>query len=98
VTTTGTYTDDTFGGSSLAGEMEKAKAEIGKVFQIKETDNIQFTLGMCLAHDQERGIAMLKMEAYWDRLLIRYNLQDLKPKSTPLPSSIQLSITQAPHT
>jgi hypothetical protein len=51
VTTTGTYTDDTFGGSSSAGEMERAKTEIGEVFRIKETDDIQFALGMRLAHD-----------------------------------------------
>jgi hypothetical protein len=97
-TMTGTYTDDTFGGSSSAGEMEKAKAEIGDVFRIKETDNIQFALGMRLTHDREKGIATLSIEAYWDRLLNKHNLQDLKPKSTPFPSGIQLFVAQAPHT
>jgi hypothetical protein len=98
VTTTGTYTDDTFGGSSSAEEMKRAKAEIGDVFRIKETDNIQFALGMRLTHDREQGIATLSMEAYWDRLLARHNFQDLKPKSTPLPIGSHLSVKQAPST
>jgi hypothetical protein len=97
-TTTGTYTDDTLGGSSSVGEMEKAKREIGNVFRIKETDSVEFALGMQLTHDRERGTATLSMEAYWDRLLARYHFDDLKPKSTPFPAGISLSANQSPRT
>jgi hypothetical protein len=97
-TTTGTYTDDTLGGSSLVGEMEKAKKDIGNAFRIKETDNVEFALGMRLTHDREKGTAMLSMEAYWDRLLSKYHFDDLKPKSTPFPASVSLSVDQSPKT
>ncbi|GAW08486.1 retrovirus-related pol polyprotein from transposon tnt 1-94 [Lentinula edodes] len=50
-TMTGTYTDDTLGGSSSNEEMEKAKREIGSRYRIKETDSVQFALGMKLTHD-----------------------------------------------
>ncbi|KAJ3719239.1 hypothetical protein C8R42DRAFT_584808, partial [Lentinula raphanica] len=36
------------------------------------------------------------MPAYWDQVLTRHGLQDLKPKSTPLPTGIVLSIDQGP--
>ncbi|KAJ3964184.1 hypothetical protein EV361DRAFT_812481, partial [Lentinula raphanica] len=38
------------------------------------------------------------MPAYWDQLLTRYGMHELKPKATPLPNGIVLSIDQSPKT
>ncbi|KAF8823454.1 hypothetical protein HHX47_DHR10000197 [Lentinula edodes] len=95
-TMTGTYTDDTLGGSSSIQEMKKAKMEIGSKYRIKETDSVQFALGMKLTHDRDQGIATLSMPAYWNNLLSHHGLQDMKPKSTPLPNGAVLSMGTSP--
>jgi hypothetical protein len=97
-TMTGTYTDDTLGGSSSKEEMDRAKAEIGSRYRIKETDTVQFALGMRLVHDRESGTATLSMPAYWDQLFARFGLQDLKPKATPYPPGLKLTKDQSPKT
>ncbi|KAJ3710791.1 hypothetical protein C8R42DRAFT_596552, partial [Lentinula raphanica] len=38
------------------------------------------------------------MPAYWDQVFARHGLQDLKPKSTPLPNGIVLTLDQSPKT
>ena len=91
-TTTGTYTDDTLGGSSSIEELERSKREIGERYRIKETDSVKFALGMKLTHDRERGTATLSMPAYWDNLLAKYGFDAAKPKSTPLPPGTSLHI------
>ncbi|KAF5390763.1 hypothetical protein D9757_004414 [Collybiopsis confluens] len=50
---TGTYTDDTLGGSSSVQERDRAKGEIGEAYRVKETDSVEFALGMRLIHNRE---------------------------------------------
>src|SRR5579875_2758088 len=96
-TMTGTYTDDTLGGSSSISEMKQVKQEIGERYRIKDTDSVQFALGMRLTHDRERGTATLSMPAYWDNLLAKHRLDASKPKSTPLPPGTILSADSLPQ-
>lgn len=95
-TMTGTYMDDTLGGSSSKDEMARAKEEIGNRYQIKETDTVQFALGMRLVHDRDSGTATLLMPAYWDQLFAWFGLQDLKPKATPYPPGLKLTRDMSP--
>ncbi|THU77715.1 hypothetical protein K435DRAFT_637985, partial [Dendrothele bispora CBS 962.96] len=70
-TITGTYTDDTLGGSSSREEETRVKKEIGDVYRVKETDSVQFALGMRLVHDRDKGTASLSMRAYFERLFTK---------------------------
>lgn len=45
----------------------------------------------------EAGKVLLSMEAYFDRLFAKYDLGELKPKSTPFPPSLMLLISQSPQ-
>lgn len=96
-TMTGTYTDDTLGGSSSGEEEKRAKKEIGSKFRVKETDSIQFALGMRLTYDPDAGTATLSMDSYFDRLLTSHGFLDLTPKSTPFPPGLSLSLSQSPQ-
>lgn len=97
-THTGTYTDDTAGASSTKEEAERAKGEIGERFPIKVTDDVEFSLGMQLTHDREKGTASLSMRAYFERLLDRHGFSDIKPKTTPFVLGTVLSKKGAPST
>ncbi|KAG9219551.1 hypothetical protein CCMSSC00406_0008242 [Pleurotus cornucopiae] len=90
-THTGTYTDDIAGGSSSLEEAERAKRELGEKYAIKVTDEVEFSLGMRLEHDREKGTATLSMRGYLERLLERHSFSDIKPKSTPFALGTRLS-------
>ncbi|KAJ3964732.1 hypothetical protein EV361DRAFT_775370, partial [Lentinula raphanica] len=62
-----------------------------------DADSVQFALGMKLTHDREKGTASLSMEAYFDRVFTKFGMDNLKPKSTPLPPGIALSVDQSPQ-
>lgn len=95
---TGTYMDDILGGSSNVEEMGRAKNQIGVKYRIKETEDIQVALGICLIQDRDAGTVSLSMELYFECLLAKYNLSGLKPKSTPFPPGLTLSSSQLPQT
>lgn len=97
-THTGTYTDDTAGGSSSLEEAERAKRELGEKYAIKVTDEVEFSLGMKLQHDREQGTASLSMRGYLERLLERHGFANMKPKSTPFALGTVLSKANAPTT
>ena len=91
-----TYTNNTFGGFSTAEEKERKNIEMGDKYQFRKTNDIQFTLGIWLTHDYEKGIVNVFIKAYLEWAVDKFSLQDLKSKPTPLPPSIALSRTQSP--
>lgn len=95
-TITGTYTDVILGGSSSVEEMDRTKKELGEKYHLKETDSIQFALGMRLTHDRAKGIATLSMKAYFNRFFAKYHIKHLKSASTPFPPGIALSSADSP--
>lgn len=97
-THTGTYTDDTVGGSSSLEEAERAKKELGDKYAIKVTDEVEFSLGMRLEHNREKGTATLSMRGYLERLLERHGFTNINPKSTPFALGTLLSKEGSPTT
>lgn len=97
-THTGTYTDDTAGGSSSLEEAERAKKELGEKYAIKVTDEVEFSLGMRLEHNREKGTATLSMRGYLERLLERHGFTNIKPKSTLFALGTLLSKEGSPST
>ncbi|KAG9225833.1 hypothetical protein CCMSSC00406_0008361 [Pleurotus cornucopiae] len=97
-THTGTYTDDIAGGSSSLEEAERAKRELGEKYALKVTDQVEFSLGMKLEHDREKGTASLSMRGYLEWLLERHGFTNIKPKSTPFALGTLLCKEDAPST
>ncbi|KAF5344937.1 hypothetical protein D9757_015344 [Collybiopsis confluens] len=93
---TGTYTDDTLGGSSSSEERDKVKQEIGERYRIRDADTVQFALGMKLTHDRQQGSTTLSMPAYWENLLAKHGFDASKPKATLLPPGTALSSDPLP--
>lgn len=95
-TLTSTWTDDVLGASSTKAGEEKAKDELGMSYEIKDLGEARYILGMRIDYDKETGTIRLSQHAYAERMLERFNMQDAKPRSTPLPAGITLSASDSP--
>ena len=97
-TITDTYTDDTFGASNNDEEIKKRKAEIGSVWDIKDVGETEYFLGMRVQQDIELGTIRLTQRPYWEHVINRFNLENITPRNTPLPTGIILDNNMSPKT
>lgn len=95
-TITGTYTDDVSGISSNVIESDRARAELGENFELKDMGDMRLTLGIAVDRDRDAGILTMSQYEYLKRVLEHYNMWDCMPKYTPLPHAVILNKTQAP--
>jgi hypothetical protein len=97
ITLTSTWTDDILGAlSTEKGKME-AKEELARSYELKDLGTAKFILGMKIERD-EKGDIRLSQRAYCERVLERFKMSDTKPRSTPLPAGLLLSIEDSPKT
>lgn len=96
-TLTSTWTDNVLGASSTLEGMVKAKDELGKSYEVKDLGEAKFILGMRIER-MENGDVRLSQQAYCERVIKRFKQSDLKPRSTPLPAGVILSIEDSPKT
>jgi hypothetical protein len=98
ITLTSTWTDDILGTlSTEEGEM-KAKKELAESYELKDLGTAKFILGMKIERDDESGDIRLFQKAYCKRTIERFKMGDAKPRSTPLPAGLTLSINDSPKT
>lgn len=97
-TITSTYTDDIFGASSTKEGAQRSKEEIEACFEIKDVGDLGYILGIRVEKDKSTGAISLSQEAYLQRVLERFGMQDCNAKSTPLPTGIILSESDSPKT
>jgi Reverse transcriptase (RNA-dependent DNA polymerase) len=74
------------------------KTEIAKHVEITDLGKLHWLLGIEIRRDREKRTIHLSQRSYIDSILRRYNLQDLKPISTPMETHIKLSTSQSPAT
>jgi len=74
------------------------KLNLTKYFKVKDLGEVKFLLGIEVICNRKSGSVNLLQQAYVDQLLKRFNLQDVKPASTPLSSSIRLTQDNCPTT
>ncbi|KAF7768677.1 hypothetical protein Agabi119p4_7920 [Agaricus bisporus var. burnettii] len=94
-TLTSTWTDDVLGASSTTDGEAKAKDELGRSYEIKDLGEAKFILGMRIERGRN-GNVRLSQRAYCERIIERFKQLDLKPRSTPLPVGVTLSIEGSP--
>jgi hypothetical protein len=73
-----------------APAVKDAKRLIGSVFDIKDMGHASYYLGMHIKKNADGGYSLLQPKYVAD-LLLRFNMTDCKPCSTPLPIGTQLS-------
>jgi hypothetical protein len=78
--------------------IEHFKQEIAKHIKITGLGELHWLLGIEIKCNREKCTIHLSQYSYIDSILHHYNLQDLKPVSIPMETSIYLSTSQSPAT
>jgi hypothetical protein len=74
------------------------KKKISEHVEITDLGELHWLLGIEIRRDRERHSIHLSQCSYIDSIIRRYNLQDLKPVSTPMETNLRLSSSQSPST
>lgn len=98
MTLTATYTDNVWGASTTSEVGEKAKAELGKLWDIKDVGENHQLSGMRVDQDLECETIKLSQQGYFEQVLEQFNLKNIAPQSTPLPVGILLNTSMSPTT
>jgi len=79
-------------------KLAKMKLNLTKYFKVKDLGEVKFLLRIKVVRDRKSGSLDLSQQAYIDQLLKQFNLQDVKPASTPLLSGVRLTQDDCPTT
>ena len=74
------------------------KAKISEHVEITDLGEIHWLLGIEVQRDQERRTIHFSQRSYIASILRRFNLDELKPLSTPMQPGLLLSMSQTPKT
>ena len=77
-------------------DIRRLKQQLSKEFDMKDLGTAKKILGMQITRDKHRWILQLSQAEYINRVLQRFNMDDVKPVSTPLASHFRLSKDQSP--
>ena len=90
------YVDDMFIAGSSIEEINDLKKQLSKQFAIKDLGAAKQILGMRIIRDKVNGTLKLSQSEYMKKILNRFNMNEVKPVSTPLGSHFKLSKEQSP--
>ena len=85
ITITSTYTDDTTGILSTRQEAERAKEELGWMYETKDLGDANLVLGIHIDRDRDAGTISISQHAYLERVLEGFDMMDCNPQTTSLP-------------
>ena len=74
------------------------KHQISEHVEITDPGELHWLLSIKIKHDHDCCTIHLSQHSYIESIITQYNFQDLKPVSTPMETSTQLSTSQAPAT
>jgi len=75
----------------------EAKEELRSSYEIKDLGKVKYILGMKIKRTND-GSIKLSQCTYSERVLECFGMAETKPRSTPLPPGITLSIKDLPET
>jgi hypothetical protein len=87
------YVDDIFlilYGNDIS-MMEAVKSSIRKSFSMKDLGEVAYILGIKICKDRSKRLIGLSQDAYIDKILNRFNMQDSKKGFLPISHGITLS-------
>jgi hypothetical protein len=82
--------------SNSKSSLAEMKLALGQWFKVKDLGEVRFLLRIKVIHDRQTGHIGLSQQAYIDQLLKQFNLQGVKPASTPLSSRVSLTQDDCP--
>ncbi|MDD9372396.1 MAG: reverse transcriptase domain-containing protein, partial [Acidimicrobiales bacterium] len=80
------YVDDFFIFSNNSVETSNLKTKLSSEFKIKDLGEAKQCLGVRFSFDKEKGIVTLDQKQYIEQLLVKFNMTDCKPATTPMES------------
>ncbi|KAE8686612.1 Methyl esterase 17 [Hibiscus syriacus] len=76
--------------------IEELKAQLAREFEMKDLGSANKILGMQIHRDRSNRKIWLSQKNYLKKILSRFNMQDCKSISTPLPINFKLSSSMSP--
>lgn len=90
------YVDDMLIAGPNKDRIQELKAQLAREFEMKDLGPANKILGMQIHRDRNNRKIWLSQENYLNKILRRFNMQDCKPISTPLPVNFKLSSSMSP--
>ncbi|KAG8493469.1 hypothetical protein CXB51_010771 [Gossypium anomalum] len=91
------YVDDMLIAAKDKGEVRKVKARLNEEFEMKDLGPAKKILGMEILRDRKKSKLYLSQKGYIEKVLYRFNMQSVKPVSTPLVAHFRLSSALSPQ-
>ncbi|TXG73077.1 hypothetical protein EZV62_001656 [Acer yangbiense] len=92
------YVDDMLIACQDMSKIQKLKMQLSKEFDMKDLGVAQKILGMQIRRDRVAGKIWLSQAKYIQNILERFNMNEVKPVTTPLAAHYRLSALQCPTT
>ena len=90
------YVDDMLVVGPNKDRVQELKAQLAREFDMKDLGPANKILGMQIHRDRKNRKIWLSQKNYLRKVLQRFNMQDCKPISTPLPVNFKLSSSMCP--
>jgi transposase InsO family protein len=90
------YVDDMLVIGPNKDRVQELKAQLAREFDMKDLGPANKILGMQIHRDRSKRKIWLSQKNYLNKILRRFNMQDCKPISTPLPVNFKLSSSMSP--
>lgn len=87
----GVYVDDLTIAARQLSVMDEFKAQMSKRYEMKDLGELHFILGLQVKRDRSARTLHLSQQHYIETILERFNVSDLRPTKSPLPSNTLLS-------
>ena len=84
------YVDDMLIVGPSIEEIKNLKRELSKQFEMKDLGSAKQILGMRITRDKAKGTLKLSQVEYVKKVLNKFNMDKVKPMSTPLRSHFRL--------
>ncbi|KAH9801106.1 hypothetical protein KPL71_000900 [Citrus sinensis] len=90
------YVDDMLVAGPNKDRIQELKAQLAREFEMKDLGPANKILGMQIHRDRNNRKIWLSQKNYLKKILRRFNMQDCKSISTPLPVNFKLSSSMCP--
>ena len=92
------YVDDMLIVRKSMGEIKRLKAHLSRTFDMKDLGAKKHILGMEIHRDRKNVNLWLSQQKYWERVLEKFGVNNVKPVNVPLASHLKISLVLSPRT
>jgi hypothetical protein len=92
------YVDDMLIAAKSKIDIVNLKAQLSSEFEMEDIGAAKKILGMEITRDRKSGLLFLSQHGHIQKVLLRFNMHDSKPISTPIAPHFKLSSSPSPST